>query len=274
MYKISYEKCVCLIFLVFLAFLSCSGFHIDRMIPLPDHNKKYLYPSSSLNDSAFVSDFTHPQRDQVVEEAPTSLVGSLPLQELQRAYGRRRKRRIRNTRSRSHRERHSDSNDDRNPSPYQKPTQSDSRKPTRNQRRGRKHQFCPGQDVATRAYLAKTVLEGRIRSKTKNLSARSTYNVTYEVKMILKDQSRFKQLGKNESIRLTFANERGSRAAHCDFREINGAVPAQFNISKNYVLFADRIGDHEYKILGPPVESTRRNLQEIRNIVEGKAKGK
>lgn len=315
MYKISYEKCVCFVFLVILAFLSCSGFHIDKMIPLPDHNKKYPFTSTNFNESAYVSDFNnsnsnnsnnnhqqhhhhqHYQQQYLMDQSRKfwggdvrggvpreHLVGALPLQELQRVYEKRRKRRIRTARSRTHVERKNDSdltrqvkNDRRNPStnPKDYDPERERRAPERQrgQRRERKNRFCTGQDVATRAYQAKTVLEGKIRSKTKlpNL----TYNVTYEVKLVLKNQTGFRPFVKNESIRLQFANDRGmSKTGTCDFRKIHGVVVAHFNYSKNYVLFADRIGDHEYKILGPPVESNKKNIQEIRNILDGKVEGK
>lgn len=299
MFKISYEKCVCFIFLVILAFLSCSGFHIDKMIPPPE-NKKYLFTSSGFNQSDYYNNFlllNH--REQILNDSKNSnrfreredirelngmydphMIGALPLQELQRVYERRRKRRIRNTRSRTHHERHS--KNERNLSPYQKTTQSDDtsnrtrRAPERpkNQRRNNRNKFCPGQDVATRAYRAETVLIGKIRSKTKNYGQRTNFNVTYEVKQVLKDRSKFKTLVKNESIRLQFANDKGKNSGNCEFKKINGVVPAQFNLSKDYVLFAKRIGDHEYDTNGPPVEATRKNIEEIRNTISGRAKGK
>lgn len=274
-----------------LAFLSCSGFHIDKMIPLPDHNKKYLFNSLNLTDNAYVSDSS---AQQMIEQnrkfyqktgdvrggVPREhLVGALPLEELQRVYERRRKRRIRMARVKTHEERTKDNvrqtkrtNDQQDPDlPRARRAPDRQRNP---QRRDRKNRFCPGQDVATRAYHAKTVLEGKIRSKTKLHSrANLLYNVTYEVKIVLKDQSGFRRSVKNESIRLQFANDRGARSGTCDVKSVNGVVAAQFNYSKNYVLFADRIGDHEYRILGPPVESNRKTMQEIRNIVDGKVKG-
>lgn len=304
MYKISYEKCVCFIFLVILAFLSCSGFHIDKMIPVPDYNKKYLFSSFNFNESAYVSDFnSHQQQQQQQEQyyqqmmeqhrrffhrerggvsrevrGDQQLVGALPLQELQRTYERRRKRRIRMTRIRAQENRaHRTTNDltsirnDRNPSPVidnsdlARSRRAPNHPERKNLRRGNKNRFCPGQDVASRAFRARTVLEGRIRSKTKIVSPRSNYYVTYEVKEVLKDESGFRQL-KNDSIRLQFANDRSKRGT-CDVKEVNGVVAAQFNISKNYILFANRIGDHEYEILGPPVEATRKNIKEIKDIM-------
>lgn len=46
MYRISYEKCVCFIFLVILAVLSCSGFRIDNLA-MTDISKRNFHTSSS-----------------------------------------------------------------------------------------------------------------------------------------------------------------------------------------------------------------------------------
>lgn len=313
MYKISYEKCVCFIFLVILAFLSCSGFHIDKMIPVPDHNKKYLFTSFSFNESAYVNDLNSQQQQQQQEQyhqqmmeqhrrffhrerggesremrGEEQLVGALPLQELQRAYERRRKRRIRTTRIKAQENRlHGTTNDltsqrnDRNPSPFidnidlarsRRAPNHPERK--RNSQRGNKSRFCPGQDVASRAYRAKTVLRGKIRGRAKEHVIGSnyydvSYQVTYEVKEIYKDESGFRQL-KNDSIRLTFATERNKGAKNqdtCNFKEVSGFVVAQVNMSRDYILFANRYGNHQYEILGPPVLANRKNVKEVREIL-------
>lgn len=47
MCKLSYEKCVCFVLLVIVAFLSCSGFRIDRLV-MADVSKKNSHTSSSL----------------------------------------------------------------------------------------------------------------------------------------------------------------------------------------------------------------------------------
>lgn len=298
MYRISYEKCVCFIFLVILAFLSCSGFHIDR-IPLPDHNKKYIFTSSNSNNahvSKFISQNMHRHHEQMLEdgssrfreEGVSSQLDETRLRESgpttvwapRHATERRRRRRIRNTRSRTHHERHHDTRINQTPSKssYQRPGRGESRAESRksrgkNQRKG-KNRFCPGQDVATRAFHARTVLEGKIRSRTK-IDSNSNYNVTFEVKDILKDKSKnLRPLRINESIRLQFSYDVNSRVDNCDFKEINGVIPARFNMSKNYILFANRVGNHEYKILGPPVVSSKKALLEIKNMCCGKAKGK
>ncbi|XP_023310564.1 uncharacterized protein LOC108917624 [Anoplophora glabripennis] len=50
MYRISYEKCVCFIFLVILAVLSCSGFRIDNLA-MTDISKRNFHTSSSFSNS-------------------------------------------------------------------------------------------------------------------------------------------------------------------------------------------------------------------------------
>lgn len=210
---------------------------------LTDQDKKYLFTSFNYNNTTNIEKFNHVR---YVRDIPTSYINPLS----QDIHERRRKRKIKKTQ-------HESRND---------------RKPENNRRNG-KNRFCPGQDVATRAFKAQTILDGKIRSKTK-MYLGSNYNVTYEVKLIIKDKSSFRPLGKNESIRLQFANDTVGKSSNCEFKEIKGVVPAQFNTSKNYVLFANRIGDHEYKILGPPVKTNKKILQEIRNIVTGTTRGK
>ncbi|KAJ8971968.1 hypothetical protein NQ314_000450 [Rhamnusium bicolor] len=50
MYRISYEKCVCFIFLVILAILSCSGFRIDNLA-MTDISKRNFHTSNSFSNS-------------------------------------------------------------------------------------------------------------------------------------------------------------------------------------------------------------------------------
>lgn len=48
MYKLAYEKCICFIFLVILAILSCSGFRIDNLA-MTDISKKNFHTSNSFS---------------------------------------------------------------------------------------------------------------------------------------------------------------------------------------------------------------------------------
>ncbi|KAJ8915641.1 hypothetical protein NQ315_003425 [Exocentrus adspersus] len=51
MYKVSYEKCVCFIFLVILAILSCSGFRIDNLAMTDVSKRNNFHTSNSFSNS-------------------------------------------------------------------------------------------------------------------------------------------------------------------------------------------------------------------------------
>ncbi|XP_044740187.1 protein vein isoform X2 [Chrysoperla carnea] len=167
------------------------------------------------------------------------------------------------------------------------------------------HHFCPGQDVATRAYLAPIVFEGKVRSMSSN--KKPHYAVTFEVKIVYKNQSKFnKPLVKNETIRLHFAHGKGTTCECLDYYSNNNIsstklssstinnnshhqmlmqhqissssatqqhvhcgnlVKAHLRAGKTYILFVNRLGAHNYTVLGPPVASTNKSVHAVLRVV-------
>lgn len=343
MYKLSYEKCVCFIFLVILVFISCSGFHTDRLVTLTDQNKKYPFTSSSysLNENAqYESDFVtrminsnralenrklyvrgvhfagmpgvgvsltegidhrHPQRQQSHHQQQHHNRRTRR-HDLRRAYERRRKRRealltaayaplqTRNNENsinptpRRHQQ-HMDVttttttthivNVQQHPRVVVTEHESSSdlvrerraagQKPAGENRKKDK-KFCPGQDVGTRAYYAKTIIEGRLRSKSSTTNKKSYY-VTVEVKRIYKNESNFRALNITEKIRLHFAI---GRYKGCDRKLADGLVKAQLVNGKDYIFFLQSLGPHNYTVLGPPEPLEVKKVKAIKDIINNK----
>lgn len=169
----------------------------------------------------------------------------------------------------------------------------------RNQTLRTKH-YCPGQDVATRTFFAPTVFEAKVRSMSSN--KRPHYAVTFEVKVVYKNQSKFKPLVKNETIRLHFAHGRGTNCDCLDNTSFNNTlvksssssstiikntnnnnninilcgslVKARLRPGKTYILFLNRVGVHNYTVLGPPVASSNKSLHAVMRVMNIPNSGK
>ncbi|GLV37761.1 vein [Carabus blaptoides fortunei] len=126
--------------------------------------------------------------------------------------------------------------------------------------------FCPGQDVGTRAYYAKTIIEGRLRSKSSTTN-KKTYYITVEVKRIYKNESNFRALNITEKIRLHFAI---GRYKGCDRKLADGLVKAQLVNGKDYIFFLQSLGPHNYTVLGPPEPLDAKKVKAIKDIIYNK----
>lgn len=304
MYKLSYEKCVCFIFLVILVFLSCSGFHTDRLVTLTDHNnKKYPFTSSSsLNenvqrDSEFLARLMNIEMETTPSRkwgggggmhfagvpgvgASASLAEGVdqPPPHPPRFNRRRRPHKHSITNSITPKDhlpprtisvsavpRVSEQQQQLEDSPLVRDRRGAPRGRNNKEQRRRKgdRKFCPGQDVGTRAYHAKTIIEGRVRSR-KIPNNSTNYAVTVEVKRIHRNESSFRALNITDIIRLHFAN---GQHKGCDQKLVHGLVPAQLVNGNSYIFFLKSVGVHNYTVIGLPVPNDAKKVQKIQDII-------
>lgn len=285
-----YEKCVCFLLLVIVAFLSCSGFRIDSLA-MTDISKRNSHTSSSLSYS---QDFF----DRLLAETPYENMNN---RYLTKRFSERR-----------HRIRHS-SRLFRNQAPLseRRPTgrietyvirppldrlaiptahlpQSEqlaqippSHTPlrptaaivTRSQRssdqnRQKKKQIpCQPQDTARKAYLANTVVLARAESKS------STRNHVYSVSFRILERLKNSSMPVEDHIRLTFSSD--SKSMNCAKEELersHGLVKAKIQPSKEYILFLNAYEAHNYSVVGMPYKkrNMRKIMPEIKRVIDPK----
>ncbi|XP_044750932.1 protein vein isoform X2 [Coccinella septempunctata] len=222
MYGISYEKCICFIFLVILAFLSCcSGFRIDSLTmtdisrrnlsleSLPPENDfmNRIYATARLKDD----DFSH-----------------------------------------RHRIRH-----------HHRSIRAQNNDGPRKIRRNRPRTPCPKQDISQKAFLANTVVVAR----TEAVSVRSRthkYSVLFKVQRKLKSPSAFPLI--DEYIQLYFLNDTSSQRTQLrcvSERNPSKLVRANIQQSREYLLFLNSYGAHNYTAIGPPEPIRKHKLPKV-----------
>lgn len=277
-----------------LVFLSCSGFHTDRLVTLTDHNnKKYPFTSSSsLNENA-QRDSEFLARLMNIEMEPTPSRrwgggGGMYFASLAEGVDQPPPHFNRRRGPRTHSTTNSITPKDHLPSrtisasavprisPAQRqqhledePLVRDRRRAPRGRnnkeqrRRKGDRKFCPGQDVGTRAFHAKTIIEGRVRSR-KIPNNSTDYAVTVEVKKIHRNESSFRALNITDIIRLHFAN---GQHKGCDQKLVHGLVPAQLVNGNSYIFFLKSVGVHNYTVIGQPVPNDAKKVQKIQDII-------
>ncbi|KAF5281554.1 hypothetical protein FQA39_LY05089 [Lamprigera yunnana] len=137
------------------------------------------------------------------------------------------------------------------------------------QQQRNKAYHCQRQDVARKAYLANTV----VRAKAESMSSNRVHN--YSVTFRILERYKLTHLPIDDTLRLTFSSD--TKDMNC---EIEGRgrpydlVKAQIQQSKEYYLFLNSHGMHNYTVVGMPVLKKKRNnnkknrdLEQIRRVV-------
>lgn len=236
MYKLSYEKCVCFIFLVIVAILSCSGFRIDSLA-MTDISKRNQNPhtSSSLFNSQqdFFERFYSEMR---YKSAPPSD-------------------------DRPHRTRHPRS---RHAAPLDRRITN---RPRHRGASGGKHRRqCQQQDVARKAYLANTVVLAKAESYSPPDKRDNSINISFSVQETLK--SPMPSTNNNNHIRLKFINAKGSNCVKEERDLSNGLVKAQIKNTVPYFLFLNASEGHHYTVFGMPVKYRKKIRDTIKQVVD------
>lgn len=276
-----YEKCVCFLFLVIVAFLSCSGFRIDSLA-MTDISKRNSHTSSSLSNSP---DFF----DRLLAETPYN---NMDNRYLTKRFSERRHR-IRH--SRLFRNQAPPSEGwlaaplDRLTIPTSHLPQSEQfaqippshtplrptaalvtrsqRSSDQNRQQKKKHIPCQPQDTARKAYLANTVVLARAESKS------STRNHVYSVSFRILERLKNSSMPVEDHIRLTFSSD--SKSMNCAKEELersHGLVKAKIQPSKEYILFLNAYEAHNYSVVGMPYKkrNMRKIMPEIKRVIDPK----
>ncbi|CAH0556987.1 unnamed protein product [Brassicogethes aeneus] len=231
MYKISYEKCVCFIFLVILAVLSCSGFRIDNLA-MTDISKRNS-PARFFLDSSRIYQSVSTDRTQ---SAPTY---------------HHRIRHQRHLRAQAHTLRHTPTAQidaiTYPPRPYPpspaivtRPQRSSQQQHHPNKRNLKRR---PGDDVTKKTYEAPIVVLAKAESRQIN---GSTY--TFRLIETIKNNS---TMPVDDALVITFhKTTHNERKKH---RE-------QIKTSKEYILFLKYNGAHIYTVFSDP-ELLKKNVK-------------
>ncbi|XP_018325800.1 protein vein isoform X2 [Agrilus planipennis] len=135
-------------------------------------------------------------------------------------------------------------------------------------KRSRKRSYrCQRQDVGRKAYIANTV----VRAKAESMSSNRIHNYSVTFRILEKFKTPF---AIDDTLRLTFYNDTKDMNCESEVSErTHGLVKAQILQSKEYFLFLDSDGMHNYSLVGMPVlkkkrikDRKNRDLEEIRRI--------
>lgn len=300
-----YEKCVCFLFLVIVAFLSCSGFRIDSLV-MTDISKRNSHTSSSLSNS---QDFF----DRLIAQTPYNSKTNDDNRYLMKRFSKRRHR-IRHSRLFKNRATLSEHPPigDNTYYPFRPPfdrlitvptiitttTTTTAHLPqseqfanhilppshsslqpnsaaaivTRSQRssdqnnnRQRKRQTYCQPQDTAR----KAFLANTVvlaRAESKSSSKNHVYSVSFRILERLKNSS----MPVEDHIRLTFSYD--SKSMNCAKEEIErshhglGLVKAKIQPSKEYVLFLNAYEAHNYSVVGMPYK--RRNMKKTMHDIK------
>lgn len=130
-------------------------------------------------------------------------------------------------------------------------------------------------EIAARAYMAETIFEGKVRSKSSVRDPGGKYGVTFVVQHVHKDQSNGQNaLRPRTQVRLYFKQKLTTTkpTAHCVqrynyTRRPGDLTKANIKRGRRYIVFVNGIGPHNYTILGEPVPKTKKNLQAVREVL-------
>ncbi|XP_065163598.1 protein vein-like isoform X3 [Atheta coriaria] len=265
MYKLTCGKCVvCFLFLVMVAFLSCSGFRIDsdRLGAMGGFSDSSVSVASALEAAGAGARRTtrHRLRHAKHHHIPTSRIDVYVEQPAATAPS---------------------APDGQIPQPGAAPapteplTKRAQRSPARNQqqhhqqppqvRGNRKAKPCQEQDLARKAYMANTVVLAKAESMS--MSRVRYYNYSVSFRIITRFKSPQYAFG-DDILRLTFLND--TRRMNCE-SELGGGeggvVKAQIRPAKEYYLFLNSQGNHNYSVVGAPVLNRRKRAAEIERIL-------
>ncbi|XP_065208283.1 protein vein isoform X3 [Planococcus citri] len=130
-------------------------------------------------------------------------------------------------------------------------------------------------EISARAYMAETIFEGKVGSKSSVRDPGGRYGVTFVVQHVHKDQSNGQNsLRIRTQVRLYFKQKLTTTkpTAHCVqrynyTRRPGDLTKANIKRGRRYIVFVNGIGPHNYTILGEPVPKTKRNLQAVRDVL-------
>ncbi|KAK9888664.1 hypothetical protein WA026_000892 [Henosepilachna vigintioctopunctata] len=130
-------------------------------------------------------------------------------------------------------------------------------------RKNRPASSCPKQDISQKAYLANTVVVAR--TEAVSVKARThKYSVLFKVQRKLKSPSAFPII--DDYIKLSFLNETSSqRTQHRCVPDRNPSKLVRANIqqSREYLLFLNSYGAHNYTPIGSPELIRRHKLPKV-----------
>lgn len=216
MCRIPYEKCVCFIFLVILAILSCSGFRIDNLA-MTDISKKNSVVRSS-GELFRLAVPAHRIRHHRQLKAHPAGGGVHRLQ---------------------------------TPPPPSRVLS----------RRARGRRPCHEHDPSWRAYRANTVVIARAESMSSN--RKENYTVLFKVLERIKNSS----FPVDDHVRLKFSSDT-KKCEHLDPNRSSShlLVKAKIDKSKEYILFLDAYGAHNYTAVFAPEPCRNKTLTLVRKV--------
>lgn len=142
-------------------------------------------------------------------------------------------------------------------------------KQDQSRRRRRRGSHCQRQDVARKAYLANTV----VRAKAESMSSNRVHNYSVTFRILERYKTPFPII--DDTLRLTFASE--SRDMNCEGEgrlrstptpaspKDQSLVRANILQKREYFLFLDTDGMHNYTVVGMPVLKRKRKRNQGRN---------
>ncbi|KAF5303022.1 hypothetical protein FQR65_LT08351 [Abscondita terminalis] len=264
------------------SFLSCSGFHIDKLATMTDINKRNSFTSTRLSSSNF---FNRLLANNNISSVPS------PIRYYNTLYDNPNQSpdytSVRKTRHLRGRYRKNSSKAQASPSEPRVPTgridtyvfppideeiltmSRYQRSPEKNKPQQRNKPYhCQRQDVARKAYLANTV----VRAKAESMSSNRVHN--YSVTFRILERFKFTPLPIDDTLRLTFSSD--TKDMNCEIEgpgRPHDLVKAQIQQSKEYYLFLNSHGMHNYTVVGMPVLRKKRNnnkknrdLEQIRRV--------
>lgn len=130
-------------------------------------------------------------------------------------------------------------------------------------------------EISARAYMAETIFEAKVRSKSTVHEPGGRYGVTFVVQNVHKDPGSSQNLLiLNTPVRLYFKQKLTTTkpTAHCVqrynyTRRPGDLTKANIKRGRRYIVFVNGIGPHNYTILGEPVLKTKKNLQAVRDVL-------
>ncbi|KAL1139079.1 hypothetical protein AAG570_009140 [Ranatra chinensis] len=129
--------------------------------------------------------------------------------------------------------------------------------------------------VVARAFMAATVFQGRVRSKSNGPNAAGLYAYTFTVQKVFKDSSPT-PLRPRQTLRFWFKEKRssedrgggggGGRGGACYQSYYNSSRPhvrANIRSGAKYIVFANGVGPHNLSAFGEPIPSVTKNRRAV-----------
>lgn len=133
-------------------------------------------------------------------------------------------------------------------------------------------------EISARTYVADTVFEGKVRSKSTIKDPIGKYGVTFVVQHVYKDQSNGQNVMRPKTqVRLFFieksiVSNATKPTAHCvqkyNYPKRQGDLPkANIKRGRRYIVFVNRIAPHNYTIIGEPVPKSKKNEEAVKSVL-------